>query len=893
MQLKQYQTDTLDTLRRFFEQARIAGPKAAYEAIAAEPEQAARIGRYAGAYAPLAELPGVPYVCLRLPTGGGKTLLAAHAVAVGRDAWIEKDHPLVLWLVPSNTIRLQTVETLKDAGHPYRQALNEAFDGRVRVFDIIDFTHIRPHDLRDHCCIVVGTIQTLRVSNTEGRKVYTHHEDLEPHFSALPKTAPGLETLDNGRVKFSFANLMHVHRPLMIVDEAHNAVTGLTREMQKRVNPSAIIEFSATPRRDSNILYSVTALEIKRAQMIKLPIMLFEHNTWQNAVNAAIAARASLAEKAKDDPGHIRPLVLFQAQPKNQEVTVKALKEYLVEVERIPENRIAIATGVQRELDGLNLFDPHCPIEYVVTVEALKEGWDCSFAYVFCSVSRIRSAVDVEQLLGRVLRMPYAARRKATELNKAYAFLSEPDFGQAARALVDKLVAMGFEEDEARESIEPAQPGLGFDEENDLSGSKEPAEPTVICTVPATPETLEALAEAERHGATVRETADGQVEIGVAGPVDVNLERVIYAIVPETGHSEISDAIETYRKTVLNRLSPAERGETFSIPRLMTKIQGELAFADTDVFMEFHDWSLLNHPARLDEHEFTVRETVHGFEIDLDGNHLTYRFAGEQEQLSLNVDVEGWTQEALVLWLDRQVRQPDVGQAERVKWLSGLATYLINSRGLHVTALMRCKYILARRIRDKIDAIRREERSSAYQARLFAPEAKPEVSFDTGFVFRDGMYKGERLYRGQWQPSKHFLGSHALPAFDGADDGEEIQCARTLDSLPQVRFWLRNVARHRDSFWLPTATDKFYPDFVAQLEDDRLLVVEYKGAHIADSSDTGEKRAIGELWQRASHGKGVFVLVEKSVNGKDMRQQLLDGIGSKSNPLLTAEPERS
>ena len=217
MQLKQYQTDTLDTLRQFFEQARIAGPKAAYEAIAAEPEQAARIGRYAGVYAPLAELPDVPYVCLRLPTGGGKTLLAAHAVAVGRDAWIEKDHPLVLWLVPSNTIRLQTVETLKDAGHPYRQALNEAFDGRVRVFDIIDFTHIRPHDLRDHCCIVVGTIQTLRVSNTEGRKVYTHHEDLEPHFSALPKTAPGLETLDNGRVKFSFANLMHVHRPLMIV----------------------------------------------------------------------------------------------------------------------------------------------------------------------------------------------------------------------------------------------------------------------------------------------------------------------------------------------------------------------------------------------------------------------------------------------------------------------------------------------------------------------------------------------------------------------------------------------------------------------------------------------------------------------------------------------------
>ena len=232
----------------------------------------------------------------------------------------------------------------------------------------------------------------------------------------------------------------------------------------------------------------------------------------------------------------------------------------------------------------------------------------------------------------------------------------------------------------------------------------------------------------------------------------------------------------------------------------------------------------------MDEHEFTVRETAHGFEIDLDGNRLTYRFAGEQEQLSLNVDVEGWTQETLVLWLDKQVRQPDVGQAELVKWLSGLTTYLLNTRSLHISALMRCKFILARKIRDKINSIRLQERNSVYQSRLFAAGAKSEVSFETAFVFRDSMYQGERRYRGHWQPSKHFLGAHAVPAFDGAEDGEEIQCAQTLDGLPQVKFWVRNVARHRASFWLPTATDRFYPDFVAQLEDGRLLVVEYKGA---------------------------------------------------------------
>ena len=331
MKLKQYQTDTLSLLRRFLEEARIAGPKNAYEAITKEPEQAGRLGRYGGPYRPLAGLPNVPYVCLRLPTGGGKTILGAYAIRIARDAWIEKDYPLVLWLVPTNTIRRQTAEALKNSRHPYRRALDEAFAGRVRVFDIADFTHIRPNDVRERCCVVVGTIQTLRVTNTEGRKAYAHHEEMEPHFSALPQTAPGLERLETGGVKFSFANLLHIRRPLMIVDEAHNAVTGLTRQMQARVNPCAIVEFTATPRLRSNILYSVTAQELKAAEMVKLPIMLSEHDAWENAVNGAIAARASLEKTAKDDADYIRPIVLFQAQPRNQEVRVAALKKYLVE----------------------------------------------------------------------------------------------------------------------------------------------------------------------------------------------------------------------------------------------------------------------------------------------------------------------------------------------------------------------------------------------------------------------------------------------------------------------------------------------------------------------------------------------------------------------------------
>ena len=233
----------------------------------------------------------------------------------------------------------------------------------------------------------------------------------------------------------------------MIVDEAHNAMTGLSREMQARVNPCAIVEFTATPHFNSNILHNVTAQELKREEMIKLPIVLTEHADWQSAVSGAVATRAALAEKALlDTAAYIRPIVLFQAQPRDEDVTVEVLKRHLIETENIPEDKIAVATGDQRELDAIDLFDPKTKIEYVITVEALKEGWDCSFAYIFCSVSKIKSATAVEQLLGRVLRIPYAKRRAHPELNKAYAHIAEPVFTEAAKALVDRLVDMGFDD---------------------------------------------------------------------------------------------------------------------------------------------------------------------------------------------------------------------------------------------------------------------------------------------------------------------------------------------------------------------------------------------------------------------------------------------------------------
>ena len=888
MQLKTYQRETLDTLRRFLRDARVRGPKAAYEAITSEPDQAKRLRGYGGSYTPRQGDEELPYVCLRLPTGGGKTILAAHSIAAAAEEYIGQEFPMVLWLVPSTTIRKQTVEALQNPRHPYRKSLSEHFGEPVRVFDMSDFLRLRPQDIGRHLCVFVGTIQNLRVSNTDGRKVYNHQEELEPFFTKVDKRAPGLEPLgedlankvggDPTDIRYSFANLMHLHRPLMIVDEAHKAVTGLSREMQVRVNPCAIIEFTATPHPKSNILHAVSALELKNEQMIKLPVQLGEHQTWQGAVTAAILKRAELAEEAeKDRDGYIRPIVLFQAQDKGQEVTVEVLKEHLIETHHIAPESIAIATGEQRELDGIDLFDPDADplIEYVITKEALKEGWDCSFAYVFCSVANIKSSTDAEQLLGRVLRMPYATRRKSPMLNKAYAQLVSRSFAEAANALRDRLVDMGFEETEADENIEP-DPQFGQHDDEDWGARRKP-KPTVKISVTAKPEELAKAKAAAADKIDIASDDEGGSAIVVTGFLrDDEVEQVASAL-PKADADKVREEVAKYHAEHGHKASPAEKGEEFVVPALMAHVQGELVFADSERFAEYFDWSLSDAPVQIAKSEFDVTETEDGFEIDLDGNHLRVKPTDQSDQLLLDIAVDGWSEAGLVQILARRVRADDVPASEMIAWLSSVVQHLSGPRDLPLAALMRCRFVLARKLKDKVDALRREARERAYQTCLFAPDAQPEVSFEDGFRFFDGMFDGVPTYRGKkYTFAKHFLGADRVPRFDGKGEdgaeGEEFKAAQLIDAMGEIEYWVRNVSGHPNAFRLPVAGGWTFPDFVAKLKDGRLLVVEYKGAHLV--ADSAEKRAVGELWQARSGGRGVYVFAEKSVGGQDVREQV-------------------
>lgn len=876
MELKPFQRAALDTLATFLERARtLASPEQAF----IESWRTREAPQTPAPYRTMPGLPGVPNVCLRLPTGGGKTLLAAHTVAIAGRHYMEREFPVVLWMVPTTTIRVQTAEALKKSGHPYRAALDDAFDGRVSVFDAAEIAQIRPQDLTDRVTVIVITVQSLRTRNTDGRKAYAHSENYEPHFAHIPADAPGLARAEDGSLKFSFVNLMAYHRPLVIVDEAHKAGTDLSFDMLAALRPACIVEFTATPNTDprtgSNVLYRASAAQVKGAQMIKLPIVLTEHPDWRAAVHDAIETRARLAETAKADARYIRPLTLFQAQDKGQEVTVAALKQYLIDNENIPEEKIAVATGEQRELDSINLFDPACKVDFIITVEALKEGWDCSFAYVLCSVANIGGATDIEQLLGRVLRMPYAEERSQPALNRAYAHVSSPRFGEGAKALADTLVQkMGFEPDEAASVVEQRQVPLpGLDTNADLFTRA----PVMLETLDAAPD-LSGLAPEVAERVKVETRDDGTVTVTVQGDIPPELEQRLVATMTPERQDRVRQAVQRHRVAHRNSTSPAERGEKFPVPRLFLQVQGELELAEKETILDLGGWSLNSYAAELTPSEFSITENAERWEVDLRGEKVIYKHVEQSAQLEIGLLKLDWTDLQLARWLDKESRQADVTQPVLLEFCRKTVAHLTTTRGLALNDLLRFKFQLAKAVQQKIAAYRQQAFAANYQTFLFGPEAQVTTGFTGGFAFDNRPYPAAWYYTGAFQFKRHFFGSVG----ELKSSGEEFDCAKLIDNAPQVEFWIRNLAQHPDtSFWLPTATDRFYPDFVAMLRDGRLLVVEYKGEPYVTNDDSREKTNVGELWASKSGGKSLFLMAQKrDSSGRDLREQLSQVMGS-------------
>ena len=301
-------------------------------------------------------------------------------------------------------------------------------------------------------------------------------------------------------------------------------------------------------------------------------------------------------------------------------------------------------------------------------------------------------------------------------------------------------------------------------------------------------------------------------------------------------------------------------GEVFKVPKLMVKRNQTYLDFEASRFLETV-WQLSECGAELSEEEFPSEfSTGERGEIGLSREgRLEMRFLGElHQQMSFLAPDDNWDVTRLADWLDRTVKHLDILRRESLPFLRRLVKYLVEERSIPIEVLVRNKYALKDAAEKKIDNHRQNVHQAAYENFLLPECATPiVVSPDHCFSFEPHSYPCNTRYTGHYQFQKHYY-QHVG---DLKSDGEEFQCAQFIDTLPEVKFWVRNLERKPlHSFWLQTSTDKFYPDFVCLLNDGRYLVVESKGDHLWTAADAKEKREIGELWEKRSGGKCLFIM---------------------------------
>ena len=462
LQLKNYQKEVIDAINKYLSTMKEfshSKAKRSFMDITDKP------------YHHIEGLEEVPYICIKVPTAGGKTLIATHAVDSIYSIYLTQKSKtgIIIWFTPSDTIRQQTLKNLKNRNHPYREVLDSKFNNKVKVFNSEEALRISKNDIENYLCIFVETLQAFRRENTESLRNYRENGSLISHFENIPHEF--INILENyggsSKPKESLVNVIKMNNPLIVIDEGHNVKTDLSYDMLSELNPSFIIEYTATPLDGSNVLISIGADKLKEEDMIKIPIYVSLYlENWRITISAAIDKRNELeviSKKENQKTGeYIRPIMLIQAQSKSKHydtITIDAMFNFLIDQKNIPKDNIAIRDANHHEIDNIDLFKPNCSIRYIITVKALGEGWDCSFAYILASVAHKRSTLDVAQILGRILRLPDAKVKSNNELNLSYVFTSSSDTDKTLKSVIEALQGYGYDEYVLRKGGSKEKPG--------------------------------------------------------------------------------------------------------------------------------------------------------------------------------------------------------------------------------------------------------------------------------------------------------------------------------------------------------------------------------------------------------------------------------------------------
>jgi type III restriction enzyme len=818
-----------------------------------------------GEYNPIAQtgmrpyqnsVPGAVHVCMKVPTAGGKTFIACNALKTIFESYDTTKPKAVVWLVPWSNLLDQTVKNLSNPSHPYRQKLNALFNGRVEVYekkDLLQGTNFNPTVVSEQLSIFVMNFASIRAKKKEDRKIYEENGQLA-QFSELVK--------DNTHVlpdtdETALINVIRSLCPVLIVDESHNAESELSTDMLQNLNPSFILDLTATPKDKSNIISFVNALELKKEQMVKLPVIAYNHQDKNEVISSALHLQRKLeilAEREEVDGGrYIRPIVLFQAQPrtKDENIDFRKLKEKLLSL-GIPEDQIKIKTAEIDELKGINLMSKDCVVRYIITVNALKEGWDCPFAYILASLADKSSAVDVEQILGRVLRQPYVIKHNHFQLNLSYVLTASAKFELTLQNIVNGLQNAGFSKNDYRgmdKMPEDVKQAVPTPVENFLFPERQEANTTVVDDIDTTKinfNPTEITAET-----TYQPVAS--IEL-LAQETSTAFDKLVQEQTDDANaslFSEISDKVKKYKM----RDAVANEAKAIRLPQF---------YIDTpksNLFFDGIDSKLLEQGELLEGFKLASQNAEVNFESiksDLYKIDIEETRKGEYTPKFIPIE-DSVVKEPLVEYILAKPKENQIKDIARVMVDLIGDMYPLKEDDIS-------KYV------ERILGEMNTEQLQDFLARKYTYSSKLKIKMKQladGYAekkFRELLLSGKIKMQFNFALPEYIvpgrLGSdiaNALYEREGDMNNFETKIIAEIASLPNIAFWHRNLGRGK-GFAINGFKSNHYPDFIIVTKQGKAIVLETKGDD-RDNSDSEAKNRLGRDWASKAGDGYLYLMV--------------------------------
>lgn len=807
---------------------------------------------------------GVPRVTVKVPTAGGKTFIACNALKPIFDSFPIDKPRVVVWFVPSDTILKQTYKNLNNPSHPYRQKIDSHFGSTVKILDkesLLFGQGFNPVEVKEQLSILVLSVQSFVESVRKGLpRAYRENENL----AEFPKTFKYPDKILQDVDETALIQVLAQLHPVVIIDESHNFEADLRIDMLNNINPSFIFDLTATPRNKSNIISFVDAMKLKKNNMVKLPVIVYNHQDTNEVINSAIQLQRTLESKAKaqEEKGgkYIRPIVLFQAQPKTDDdnITFEKIKTQLIEL-GIPENYIKIKTAEKDEIKNIDLLSKDCEVRFIITVNALKEGWDCPFAYILASLANKSSAIDVEQILGRVLRLPYVTKHDEELLNFSYVFTSSNNFFNTLDKIILGLNKAGFSAKDYR--VKEAQ--VESEKSNSIEGSLQ---------------NLFGQSESKNNETNASDNAQN-------GEIEINVQSIKEIATSEKSNQQLEEIIDLAHSTneeYVKKIEESEKEETLIPNELQDKVK---TFPVKEVFKEeIKGIKLPTFFKKINQGSFfepegsyvtlTKNQLLDGFDLSKEDHKIDFtKTSSEMASIDL---VEGRKDEYVPEYrkvsmelkeefakyittlspegrvnqiagrLNKMIRKIDeIPEPQIIQYIKDSISTLDSEK---ITEITYEEPFYASAIRRKI-----KELTDSYAEKQFA------TLLDKGMV----VCKDSFEFHNKISPKNTIKGiTKNLYIEEGEMNDFERKVINEVANIDSVVFWHRNLERGKGLCL--NGFINHYPDFIVKMKSGKVVVIETKGDD-RDNSDSRNKLKLGNYWATKAGDNYRYFMVFETV----------------------------